>query len=169
MNQDLNLNFRNNYDTFLGVNGTNMHYFITGFDGRLYSHSKVTLSGENDSITMAEFSKTDIPLKEELYTKETKKFNDTLLPLMKDLNSTVLTSYNRWGKYLAALTPINLKYFAEEGSDKYGIRRTFVLVQVVNMGTFLKAITDKSGLYLLLIIWTTTFTATFILLIFFSA
>ena len=56
LNHDINLNFKGKYDKFFGINNNYMHYFITGFDGKIFSHSKVTIMNDTDSLTMVEFS-----------------------------------------------------------------------------------------------------------------
>jgi len=85
---------------------------------------------------------------------------------MKNINSTILFRYKTFGhENMAAITPVNVRYFSEEGSEKAGVRGTFALTQVIDEEIFLSEITDRSGLFKLLITWVVVLTGVFIFII----
>lgn len=172
LNHDINLNFEGEYDTLFRVSkpdpnssvittdrvpGTNLlkeesHYFITGLDGTLVKHSKVTIEGVEDTLTKAEFSQTNTSLDHELYNNETEHFNNTFLPLFRELNSTTIVEYSKYGvEYMAALNPMIAKLYPIPGGDTR-IEKIFIYTQVTDKQIFISSITDKSEFYQILAI-----------------
>lgn len=131
----------------------NTHYWISLRNGRLTKHSTVTIQTPNDTITKVEFSKTDSPLIEELVNEETLAFNDTFLPLFREINSTQIVTYKKYGnEYLAAVSPMSAKYYPNDKGEVFEDKR-FLFTQVTDKQSFLRSITDRSELVLSLMIW----------------
>jgi hypothetical protein len=168
MNHDFNLNFKDEIDKFLNINDTNSRYFITTFEGQLLTHSKIEIQKATDSLTKAEFSKTWLPLEEELYNKETEEFNSTILPLIKSVSETTLTEYMRFGEaYIVAVKPISVRYF-DNTRPKQNKTKIFVFSLAINKDFLISSITDKTEFIAKIIIWMWIFTGVFIALSLFA-
>ncbi|CAI2380645.1 unnamed protein product [Moneuplotes crassus] len=169
LNHDLNLILKGNNQFEGEQDSDRTHSMITSVDGTLIEHSNVTLSSTSDSITKAEFSQTSVPLENELYTEETKKFNETFLPIFKSIQDPIVTTFTKFGnEYLAAVNPIRVRHNVnEEGIVKFD--RMFIYIQIRDREAFIRDITDKSDLLKLLIIFGCVFTVTMIFLILASA
>lgn len=116
-------------------------------------HSKVVIKDENATISMVEFSQSNVSLPYDPKTIESEYFMQQIYPELIRIKNTMLFEYNRFGlSSLISITPINIRYYTPQEDGKF-IVKTFVFALAIEEHTFVASVEDRSAINKNIIIW----------------